>query len=198
VPETGAVKWKYQAKGAILRPPVLSGDMVLFSTDLDKVVALDRGTGKWRWQYERDTPEEFTIRGHAGVAVADNRVFAGFADGHVVALSLSGGEIVWVRSLAGEANQFVDVDTTPIVQGGAVYAASAAGGLYALSEADGTERWHVPMQGASQLVLDDGRLFAVCAEEGLYALDVGGHVLWRQGFPKAGDPAKPVIDGDDL
>jgi outer membrane protein assembly factor BamB len=196
VPETGAVKWTYTAKGAILRPPVVIGDTLVFSTDLDKVIALDRGTGKWRWQYERDTPEEFTIRGHAGVAVADGKVFAGFADGHVVALSLTGGEITWVRSLAGESRQFVDVDTTPVVRAGVVYAASSSGGLYALSEADGTERWHVAMTGADQLVLDEGRIFAVAAEEGLYALDLGGHVLWRQGMSKAGDPARPVVDGD--
>src|SRR5262249_49783873 len=54
------------------------------------------------------------------------------------------------------------------------------------------------MQGAAQLLLDDTRLFVVAAEEGLYALDLGGHVLWRQGFPKAGDPARPVLDGDKL
>jgi outer membrane protein assembly factor BamB len=198
VPETGAVSWTYAAKGAIQRPAVIVGDTVVFSTALDKVVALDRANGKFRWQYERDTPEEFTLRGHAGVAVADGKVFAGFADGHVVALSLAGGEIAWVRSLTGEATQFVDVDTTPVVAGGVVYAASAAGGLYALSAADGTERWHLPMQGAAQLLLDRGRLYAVAADEGLYALDVGGNVLWRQGFPKAGDPARPVVDGDYL
>ena len=198
VPETGAVKWTYQGKGAILRPPVIVGDTLVFSTDLDKVIALDRGTGKWRWQYERDTPEEFTIRGHAGVAVVEGKAYAGFADGHVVALGLSGGEVSWVRSLAGESRQFVDVDTTPVVRGGVVYAASSSGGLYALSAADGTERWRVAMQGAAQLVLDENRLYAVAAEEGLYCLDLGGHVLWRQGFAKAGDPARPVVDGDYL
>jgi outer membrane protein assembly factor BamB len=194
-PTTGVVRWKYQARGPIVRPPALSGDTVVFTTELDKVVALDRTSGKFRWQYERETPEEFTIRGNAGPAVTADRVFAGFADGHVVALSLGGGEVVWVRSLAGEAGQFVDVDTTPVVADGVVYAASAAGGLYALSAADGTERWRVPMTGAAQLLLDGNRLYAVAAEEGLFAIDTGGHVLFRQGFAHAGDPAAPVVDG---
>jgi outer membrane protein assembly factor BamB len=197
-PETGQQRWQHQTKGAILRPPVVAGDTLLFSTDLDKVVALDRGSGKFRWQYERETPQEFTVHGHAGVAVADDRVFTGFADGHVVALSLAAGELLWVRSLAGEARQFVDVDTTPVVKGGVVYAASAAGGLYALSAADGTERWHLPMQNTAQLLLDDGRLFALAAEEGVYAVDLGGHILWRQGFRHGGDPARPVVDGNYL
>lgn len=197
-PTTGKVRWQHQAKGSLIRPPAISGDMLVFTTELDKVVALDRASGKFRWQYERETPEEFTIRGNAGATIADNRVYCGFSDGHVVALSLSAGEIVWVRSLAGESAQFVDVDTTPIAAGGAVYAASSSGGLYALSAADGTERWHVPMTGAAQLLLDGNRLFAVAAEEGLYALDLSGHVLWRQGFAKAGDPGPAVLDGSYL
>ena len=192
---TGSVRWKHQAKGGIARPPVISGDTLVFTTELDKVIALDRATGKFRWQYERETPEEFTIHGNAGATIADDRVYAGFADGHVVALSLGAGELVWVRSLAGESGQFVDVDTTPIVSGGAVYAASAAGGLYALSAADGTEKWRVAMNGAAHILFDGSHLYVVAAEEGLFSVDLGGHILWRQGFPKAGDPATPVLDG---
>lgn len=192
-PETGEVRWQYQAKGAILRPPVASGDTLVFSTDVDKVFALDRTTGKWRWQYERETPEAFTIRGHAGVTVVDDHVYAGFADGHVVALGLGGGEVLWVRSLAGAASQFIDIDTTPVVRDGSLYAASTSGGLYALAAIDGTEQWHTSMQGADQLILDGDRLYAIAAEEGVFALDLRGHVLWRQGLAKAGDPARPVI-----
>jgi outer membrane protein assembly factor BamB len=197
-PTTGHERWRHQAKGPILRPPAFGGDTLVFTTELDKVVALDRATGKFRWHYERETPDEFTLHGNAGATIVDNRVYAGFADGHVVALSLAAGEVAWVRSLAGEAGQFVDVDTTPIVDHGVVYAASAAGGLYALAAADGTERWRVPMAGAAQLLLEGGRLYAVAADEGLYAIDLGGHVLWRQGFPKAGDPAQPTALGTYL
>src|SRR5262249_12910805 len=152
-PITGAVRWKHEAKGAILRAPALSGDTLVFTTETDNVIALDRTSGKFRWHYQRQTPEEFTIRGNAGATLAESHVYTGFADGHVVALSLGAGEVVWVRSLAGEAGQFIDVDTTPIVSDGTVYAASAAGGLYALASADGTEKWRVPMTGAAQLLL---------------------------------------------
>ena len=46
---TGATRWTYKQSGAILRPPVASGDLLIFSSDGDRVVALDRDTGKWRW-----------------------------------------------------------------------------------------------------------------------------------------------------
>jgi outer membrane protein assembly factor BamB len=195
---SGAVKWQYTAKGAILRPPVIAGDQLLFSTDNNHVISLDRDSGKWRWQYDRETPEEFTLRGHAGVTVEGERCYSGFADGHVVALTLARGEVVWVRSLAGDQKKFVDVDTTPVVRNGVVYAASAAGGLYGLDAGDGTERWHVAIEGASQLIADEAHLYAAAAETGLMALDFAGHLLWRQGFHRAGDPGRPVVDGDYL
>jgi outer membrane protein assembly factor BamB len=194
----GGERWHYNTKGAILRPPIAVGDMLVFATDADRVIALDRDSGKWRWQYARETPEEFTLHGHAGVSAGADKVYAGFADGHVVALSSSGGEILWVRSLSGDSKQFVDVDTTPLLHDGAVYAASAAGGLYALDANDGTERWHLPATGATQLTLAGDRLYAAAADSGLYALDLGGHLLWRQGFAKAGDPARPLVDGSYL
>ena len=137
-----------------------------------------------------------TIHGHGGIAVVKDRVFAGFSDGHVVALNAATGEVAWVRSLAGDQRTFVDVDTTPILEAGVVFAASATGGLYGLDASDGTERWHDPaVKGVSQIALDGGRLYAAAAENGLYVLDLAGHVLWRQGFTGAGDPARPVIDG---
>lgn len=192
----GSVKWRYETKGAILRQPVASGDLIVFATDADHVVAVERETGKWRWQYDRETPEEFTLRGHAGVVVADGKVFAGFADGYLVALTASRGEVVWLRSLAGKAEQFVDVDATPAVANGVVYAASSSGGLYAVDAADGAEKWRADVENVNAVGVDGRRLFVAAADSGLHALDLAGHILWRQGLYRAGDPGAPTVFGD--
>jgi outer membrane protein assembly factor BamB len=197
-PASGAVRWRHDAHGGLLRPPVASGDLWLFTSQSDRIVAVDRATGKFRWQYERDMPEEFTVRGHAGVAVDGEVVYTGFADGHLVALSVATGDVLWIRSLAADARQFVDVDTTPVVKDGVVYAASVSGGVWGISKADGTERWRARVIGVTQLVLDDGRLYVASAETGLAALDLEGNVLWQQGFSRSGDPSQPVIDGTYL
>jgi outer membrane protein assembly factor BamB len=199
----GKERWRYATKGEVLHPPALVDDgkgrrLVVFSNDVDHVHALDAKTGTSVWLYERETPEDNVLRGHAGVTAVGDKIFSGFADGHVVALAVRTGEVIWVRSLAGESTRFLDVDTTPVVKDGILYAASATGGLYALDAADGSEKWRAPIDNASQVTVDGGRLYVAAADTGLHVLDLGGHVLWRQGLSHAGDPARPVIDGDYL
>ncbi|MFH0901367.1 MAG: PQQ-binding-like beta-propeller repeat protein, partial [Pseudomonadota bacterium] len=197
--DNGRTLWRYPTKGSILQPPIVVGDTVLFSNEDDHVYALDRDSGQWRWQYDRETPDEFTIRGHAGVATDGEQVFCGFSDGHLVALSAQSGKVEWVRSLAGNETRFVDVDATPAIAGGALYATSVAAGIHALDASSGTELWKLPVRGAGSPSIDDeGKIYFAAANEGLYAIDPKGRVLWRQGLRTAGDPARPVVDGDLL
>jgi outer membrane protein assembly factor BamB len=196
--EDGAERWRYSTKGGILRQPVLSGDMLLFSNDADVVYALDATTGAFRWQYKADMPEEYTLRGHAGVTVADDLAFTAFANGTMVALRTATGSVAWMTSLKGSADRFVDVDCRPVVDGDTVYAASSAGGVFALDRTTGLVRWRLPMEGVGSLQLAGDRLYAIAAELGVYAIDRQGNVVWRQGLRDAGEPADPVISEDYL
>ena len=64
--QDGEIRWSYQGKGAIERPAEIGRDLVYIGSAANRVVALEPATGKWRWQYERDMPEGFTIHGYAG------------------------------------------------------------------------------------------------------------------------------------
>jgi outer membrane protein assembly factor BamB len=194
----GKELWRYSTRGPILQPPALADGMILFSNEADQVYALDADTGKFRWQYKGETPEEFTLRGHAGVAVSDGLVFAGFANGTMVALRHSTGSVAWLTSLKGEADRFVDMDGTPVVDGDTVYASSSSGGVYALDKATGLVRWHLTVEAAGPLTVDGSRIYVAAAEHGVYALDRQGHVVWRQGTSGGGEPARPVITGEYL
>jgi outer membrane protein assembly factor BamB len=198
VDEAGAIRWSYKTKGAIERGAELGGELVYVSTAADRVVSLEAASGKWRWQYEREAPEGFTIHGHAAPRLHDGALFAGFSDGYLVSLNSQNGEVLWAKSLAAATDQFVDVDATPAFIDDLVITSSYSGGLYALRSRDGDVRWRLNIEGASALRLGDGRLYVAAPREGLAALTPDGQFLWRQGLADAGDLTPPISAGPYL
>jgi outer membrane protein assembly factor BamB len=200
--QTGVEKWRYQSRGPIEQPPVSTGDLIVFANEADQVVAVDAISGKFKWQFKAETPEEYTLRGHAGVMIDGDLIFTGFSNGTLVALRKDTGSVAWSTSLKGEADRFVDVDATPVVVGERVYASSSSGGVYALDKATGMIRWRVPFWDAAQpsstgnvggIATDGKTLYVSVADLGTYAIDLAGNVLWRVGAKDGGEPAQPVI-----
>jgi outer membrane protein assembly factor BamB len=205
--QTGDERWRYQSKGAMSEPPVIDGDTLVFSNEADQVYGLHATKGSYKWQYKSETPENYTLRGHAGIAIDDGLAFTGFANGSMVALRVENGSVAWSTSLKGEADKFVDVDGTPVVVGATVYVASSSGGLYALDKTTGLIRWRAPIFDSAApaatgvtggIAADRDRLYLAAADLGIYALDHDGNVLWRQGTRGGGEPATPVVDGELL
>jgi outer membrane protein assembly factor BamB len=124
--------------------------------------------------------------------------YTGFSDGSVAALRLASGTVAWRSSLAAGKDAFVDVDVTPVSDGTSLYAASSAGGLFALDQGSGDIQWRVSIDNVGGIALDKERLFAVAADEGVHALDKQGRVLWRQGSAGDGEPTIPLIADDYL
>jgi outer membrane protein assembly factor BamB len=197
-PKSGAIRWSYRGKGAIERPAEIGADMVYIATAADRIVALEPGTGKWKWQYERDMPEGFTIHGYAGPRLRGAQLLTGFADGYFVSLSAASGEVMWAKSLAAASDQFVDVDSTPALSDDLAYVSSYSGGLYALDARDGSVKWRLGIEGVGDVTAAGGQLYFVAPRYGLHAAHPDGHVLWRQGLSEAGDLTHPMVVGDYL
>jgi outer membrane protein assembly factor BamB len=194
-PSSGAIRWTYHGKGEFERPPELGPDLVYAASATDRVVALDPATGKWKWQYEREMPDGFTIHGYAAPRLHGNELLTGFADGYFVSLGAATGEVIWARSLATASEQFVDVDTTPALVGDLAYVSSYSGGLCAIDLHEGAIKWRLPVEGVGDVSINDGRLFFVAPRQGLHAADMEGHVIWRQGLTEAGDLTQPIVVG---
>jgi outer membrane protein assembly factor BamB len=197
-PKSGKIRWSYRGKGAIERPAEIGPELVYVASAADRIVALEPATGKWRWQYERDMPEGFTIHGYAGPRLRGGNLLAGFADGYFVSLAASTGEVVWAKSLAAASDQFVDVDSTPALNGDVTYVSSYSGGLYAMDPSDGSVRWRLGIEGVGDVTAESGRLYFVAPRYGLHAAHPDGHVLWRQGLSEAGDLTHPLVVGSYL
>ncbi len=200
--QTGEEKWRYQSRGPINQVPAATTELVVFANEADQVVAVDAISGKFKWQFKSETPEEYTLRGHAGVNIDGELIYTGFSNGTLVALRKDTGSVAWSTSLKAEADRFFDVDATPLVMGDRVYASSSSGGVYALDKTTGLVRWRVPFWDAALpsntgnvggLATDGKLLYVSVADLGTYSIDLAGNILWRVGARGGGEPAAPVV-----
>lgn len=195
--DSGEERWHYSVQGAVQQRPLLVEDAVVFVDGTNSIYAIGRADGAWRWQYRRSAPVDFALAGEAKPTTDGRRIFAGFSDGHLVALDARDGAVSWTRDLAPEHDRFQDVDAAPVLIGGTLFAASAATGVYALSPEDGTVRFTVPVAGVNRLVEHEGALIASIDRGEVWRITVDGRVEWRTRLP-GGAPSVAVSLGDVL
>jgi len=177
---TGALKWKYASGEALATEPLIAGELVLVASQSDTLFAVKRGTGELAWLYRRDPPAGFTIHRASTPTVREGSAWVGFSDGTLVSLNLEDGSLRWEKALA-TGGQFVDVDTTPVLDSaGRLYAASYSGGLYALEAETGEVLWSTAAQGITSLVVR-GEVLIATGDDRLDAyLGETGRLLWSR------------------
>ncbi len=179
--KTGELKWKYQAGEALATSPVIAGDLVLVASQSDTLFAVRREAGELAWLYRRDPPTGFTIHRASAPAVRGTTAWVGFSDGTLVSLDLTDGTLLWEKSLAPSGGQFIDVDTTPVLdESGRLYAASYSGGVYALEAETGDVLWNSVAQGITALLVR-GDVVIAAGDDRLDAyLGDSGRLLWSK------------------
>jgi outer membrane protein assembly factor BamB len=145
----------------------------------ESVTSVDVETGKSAWKFHRDPPAGFTIRGNARPRVSHGTVFAGFADGSLVALGPADGVARWARPLSG-TGEYLDIDDLQAPdEDPNVYAASSKAGITALDAATGNPVWTAPLPGANHVLVDGPRVYA-SGKGMLVALRrSNGKLLWK-------------------
>ena len=193
--ESGAQRWVYRTRGPIASQPVYADEQLFFTSGENRIYALDARGGKWKWQYDREAPESFTIRGYPAPLVANGRIYVGFSDGYLACLSAAGGDVLWARSLAGDSTRFTDVDSTPLFYRNTIFVSAYSTGVYALDPKDGSTRWRYDVEGATSVRARGSRLYFTATKSGLHALDLDGHLLWRQSLAAGGELSAPTVLG---
>jgi outer membrane protein assembly factor BamB len=199
--EDGEVRWTASAGDPIGEPPLLTEDALYVVTDADRVVAMARKDGSQLWTYRRTIPEGFSISSHAGLTLAGGKLLTGFTDGVVAALDPADGSELWKRDTAldmpeseGGARRFRDVDTTPVVEGNTVYAASFSAGLYGLDLDSGSVRWRdADRAGVVSLKQAGPCLLVASAKQGVLCLNPDDRSVRWQHELKRGSPSPPRV-----
>ena len=197
----GTAKWRTKLIGSVRSTPVLAQDAVYVVSELDEVTALARDDGRILWTYQKDPIDEITIAGHAGLLLEDGRLYTGFTDGAVTALSPADGRVEWeietaldIERRPGNVPQFLDVDTTPVLLRGTLYVASFTSGLYALDPINGTVIWRDATFTRVTGLASAGRMLVISsAIRGVSLLDLRRRVVVWEKPPERGAPTPPVV-----
>ncbi|MEM1247576.1 MAG: PQQ-binding-like beta-propeller repeat protein [Acidobacteriota bacterium] len=185
--------------------------------DTESVVRIDRANGKILWQHDRPQPRaRFNDRHGLGPnstpLLVGDRLFAVFSEGHLVALDRTTGQLVWQRSLWGdagppEAGILPIYSASPLAVGEGIVLplvgaeTSPAAGVAAFDQVDGRRLWHATgLRGspASPQILDvagEEHVLLFLADR-VVGLDPAiGQVLWSLEHPNAGgaNVLTPVI-----
>ena len=180
----GEVLWQSQASSEILGVPVVSRNAVVVQTIDGRLFAYSSKNGESLWRYDHTVPA-LTIRGTADPVISRNQVIAAFGNGQLVSLNLSDGSLQWSARVSQpkgrtELEKMVDIDGTPIVSGGLVYAATYHGAIAAMSKAQGQVIWKADASTFNSLAVTSSQVFVVDERSHVIAFDsASGAVDWK-------------------
>lgn len=151
--QTGELVWRFTTGAEISRKPALGGETLYVANGADQLYAVDRRSGKARWNVHRTSALGMEVAGYAGPMLDRGKVYMAYSDGHVNAYDANDGTEKWTpvdlsaeaEQASGDAPRYLDVDTTPVIDtlagGRVVYVASYAGGVFALDADSGARVW---------------------------------------------------------
>lgn len=184
-PETGELVWKVKVRGEILAAPTAGEGLILVNTAGGRIFALSPDNGEQRWMHESEN-SLLTLRGLSEVTTAAGGVIFGTGNGKVGVLIADQGAPAWEEAVAvakgsTDLARIIDVDATPIVQNGTIYAIAYNGQLVALELRSGRQLWKREYASFRDMQLVDNVLYLVDSTGKLYAVDArSGVELWSQ------------------
>lgn len=181
----GSIAWQAKVAGEALSRPVISDGLVLVHTSNGMLQALNEADGAVKWTVNLDMPS-LSLRGESAPATAFGAAIVGGDNGRVSAVLMQQGQIIWQQRIsqatgATEIDRLSDVDTTPVIVNGVVYALAYNGNLTALDLRSGQIMWKREMGSVNDFIVDANRIYLVDQNDRVVALNAdGGVTLWTQ------------------
>ncbi len=201
---TGERRWNFDRTEPVLTlrgtsSPLVIDDVVLAGFASGKLVALDVKTGRQIWEASVAVPSgrseiERLVDLDADVVVRDNVLYVVGFQGHLAAVDLRGGSVLWSREMSAYAGLAVDDRQ--------VYVTDENSQVWALARDSGRSMWkqdkllHRSVTGPARI----GDYLAVGDYEGyLHLLSVeDGSFVARTRIDRAGIQVVPMVVDDEL
>lgn len=181
----GSIAWQSKAAGEVLSAPVVSDGLVLVHTSNGQLQAMNETDGAVVWTVNLDMPA-LSLRGESAPAVAFGAAVVGGDNGRVSAVLMKQGQLIWQQRIsqatgATEIDRLSDVDTTPVIVNGVVYALAYNGNLTALDLRTGQIIWKRELGSVNDFIVNANHIYMVDQNDRVIALNAeGGVTLWTQ------------------
>ncbi len=182
---TGEVVWTTRLTGEVLAPPQGDGRIVVAQTYDGRLQGLDFDSGDKLWTYDSTVPV-LTTRGTSTPILRNGVVYAGFANGRVLAFNSETGATLWEVRVAisqgrSEIERIVDVDGSMAILGNELYAASYQGRLVAIELQSGRKLWQRNVSSYSGVSQGFGNVYVADEDGTVFAyLRNGQGMRWSQ------------------
>ena len=197
----GKEVWRKQVKGEVASVPQTNGQVVAVQTMNGKLFVLDAKTGADMWFFE-NPPPVLTLRGSAAPLVTDSAIFAGFANGRLMAFNPSNGLILWEQRMAlpkgrSELDRMVDIHASPLLKDGILFVGTYQGRIAAVTRGTGGSVWGVDGSTTENLAASEDKLFVSQSDGKVVAYSLtSGEQLWQNEKLLRRQLSGPQVFGD--
>jgi outer membrane protein assembly factor BamB len=176
---TGAVIWKKHQPSPLRGAPAIgNGNIYVMSQD-NQIYAMAQADGATQWT-EAGAAELAGVFGVAAPAISQGTVVAGFSSGELNAYRYENGRVLWGdalsrTSISTSVSALVDIDASPVIDRGRVFAIGKGGRMVSLELVTGQRLWEINVAGISTpwvvgewlfVVTDDARLLCIARASG--------------------------------
>jgi outer membrane protein assembly factor BamB len=200
---TGAPQWKIDLGSVVNAPAAVDAQRVALRTADGRLVVLNASNGERMWSDARPVPP-LSLQGTSKPVLLQDAVLAGFDNGDFSAYELSSGRRLFTTNVAlpsgrNDVERMVDVDSTPVMDRGVIYALAYQGRLVAIDTATAQVIWASKMSGFSDLALDNQAIYLTDSNSHLLAIDRRtGRTLWSQDALHARNVSAPLLLNGNL
>jgi outer membrane protein assembly factor BamB len=211
-PGKGGIYWTVRPGGPLRGAPTIANDNIYVISQDNQLFALNPANGATRWAGS-GALEIAGVLGAAAPAAAQGTVVAGFSSGELTAFRYENGQVVWQDALARTSisttvTSLSDIDASPVIDGGRVYAIGAGGRMVAIELITGQRVWEINIAGISTPWVAGDWIFVLTDQDQLLCIQrTTGHIRWMTQLPafrnvkkKKGDVnwSGPVLAGGRL
>ncbi len=175
----GKIIWKKRPGGPLRgAPSIASGSVYAMSQD-NQIFALSTTDGSTQWS-EAAAVQTAGIFGVAAPAIAQSTVVSGFSSGDLIAYRYENGRTLWGDALSRTSvntsvSTLSDIDASPVIDGGRVFAIGQGGRMVSLELVTGQRIWELNIAGIATpwvagewvfVVTDEAKLLCVARATG--------------------------------